>query len=259
MLAAPDRKAVDVKRLLILGGTAEGAAIARTAAKRFAGRLHVISSLAGRRAALPDLPGEVRVGGFGGADGLERYLREESIDSLVDATHPFAATISRNAYEACGRAGVLRIRFDRPLWTLPRDGRWIEAADAARAAEILPAVSERAFLTTGVGELDAFSTVAGVRFLVRLMDRPSAPPPLADCTLVIGKPPFTLASERALLAEHRIDTLVTKHSGGGGTEAKLTAAMDLGVRILLIRRPPMPPGESAATVDAVIAWIGQKL
>ena len=258
-MAAPDRSPAAAKRLLILGGTAEGAAIARKATTQFAGRLHVISSLAGRRAALPDLPGEVRVGGFGGADGLARYLREACIDYLVDATHPFAATMSGNAYDACERTGLPRIRFERPLWTLPLGGRWVEAADTSRAAEILPTIAARAFLTTGVGELGAFSKVTGVRFLVRLMDQPSVPPPLADCTLVIGKPPFSLASERALLLEHRIDTLVTKHSGGDGTEAKIKAAMELGVRILLIRRPPAPPGESATSTDAVIAWIQARL
>ncbi|MSO91968.1 MAG: cobalt-precorrin-6A reductase [Rhodospirillales bacterium] len=247
------------KRLLILGGTAEGAEIARKACARFAGRIHVISSLAGRRPSLPDLPGEVRVGGFGGAEGLEQYLRAESIDWVIDATHPFAETISDHAYDACLRADVPRIMLVRAPWRIPSDGAWVEVADSRRAAEILPTLAKRAFLTTGVGELDAFSRVTGVRFLVRLMDRPSAPLPLADCTLVVGRPPFTLENERALFREHRIDILVTKHSGGAGTEAKIKAAMELGVRILLIRRPPKPPGESAASADEVIAWLARRL
>ena len=247
----PDLEPAGPKRLLILGGTAEAAELARKACDLFAGRIQVISSLAGRRSALPDLPGQVRVGGFGGADGLEAYLRKESIDWLIDATHPFAETISDHAYAACLRAEVKRIALVRPPWRLPPKAAWVEVADFARAAEILPTISKRTFLTTGVGELDSFSQVNGVHFLVRLMDAPSQALPLADYALILGQPPFTLENERTLLREHRVDTLVSKHSGGAGTEAKIRAAIETGVRIVLIRRPPKPAGDWAESADEI--------
>lgn len=241
-------------RLLILGGTAEAAALAAALASRFGEDLDVTTSLAGRLATRPHLPGGLRVGGFGGAAGLAQYLSAEAIDLLIDATHPFAARISRHAAEACAAKAVPRLMLVRPPWQ-PADGdRWIEVADAANAAQRLPGLGRSAFLTTGAGEIPAFAGLSGVRFLVRLFASATGPLPLANYEVIVERPPFTVEGETHALRRHCIEVLVTKNSGGGATEAKLTAARALGLPVLIIRRPPLPEGERVAGVADAIAW-----
>lgn len=242
------------RRLLILGGTAEAAALARALAARFGDRLDVVTSLAGRLATRPDLPGRLRVGGFGGAAGLAVYLRAEAIDLLIDATHPFAAAISGHAAEACAVAEVPRLMLVRPPWRPAGGDRWIEAADAADAARRLPGLGRSAFLSTGLGEMPAFAGLDGIRFLVRLFAPAAGPVPLTDSEVIIDRPPFSVEGETALLSDHRIEVLVTKNSGGGATEAKLTAARALGLPVLIIARPPLPDGERVASVEQALNW-----
>ncbi|MCU0893143.1 MAG: cobalt-precorrin-6A reductase [Rhodospirillales bacterium] len=245
------------ERLLILGGTGEAAALAGAACAAFAD-LDVISSLAGRTETPRTLPGRVRVGGFGGADGIAAYLRIERIGLVIDATHPFAATISAHAAAACAATGTPRLLLLRPPWQ-PRPGdRWHDVAYAREAARLVAAASRRAFLTLGPGDLAAFSGLAHVFFLVRLIQPPAQPPPLAQYELVLARPPFALDEERALFARYRLDTLVTKQSGGA-TEAKLTAAREAGARVVMIRRPAKPAGERAATIAEAMAWLAERL
>jgi precorrin-6A/cobalt-precorrin-6A reductase len=246
------------KRLLILGGTAEAAALARRAVETFAADVDVVTSLAGRLPDRPDLPGEVRVGGFGGADGLRDYLRSARIDLLVDATHPFAAVISGNAAEACAVAGVPRLMLVRPAWRPEPGDQWQEVDSLAQAAALLPRIARRVFLTTGPGGIEAFTQVVGVWFLVRLFTQPSAPLPLPAHQTLVARPPFTRDGERRVLGEHRIDALVTKNSGGP-TETKLTAAREAGVRVIMIRRPKLPAGELVESADTAIAWLRNNL
>ena len=241
-------------RLLILGGTGEGAALARVLAARFGERLWVISSRAGRTRATDALPGAQRVGGFGGAAGLGRFLRDERIDGVIDATHPFAARISANARRACDEAGVPRLVVARPPWQQQPGDEWIEVADAAAAAARLPRLGRRAFLTVGAADLAAFAALSGVWCLVRLVDEPAHAMPLADYRLIVRRGPFDLAGERALFADNRIDVLVTKASGGAATAAKLTVAREAGCPVVMLRRPPAEPGERVATVDAAADW-----
>ena len=243
--------------LLILGGTGEARALAEGAAAAYPGRLHVISSLAGRLSRPPDLPGTVRVGGFGGAGGLARYLSHESIDMVVDATHPFAQGISANAGEACADAGVERLVLVRPPSLRPQGLDWIEADDLDHAALLLPASVRRVFLAVGRRGLEAFSRLTGVWFLVRLVEAPGDPLPLPQCTVVTGRPPDSLEDERRLLTTHAIDAMVIKDSGSG--EAKIAAAHELGVAVVAVRRPAPPTGEAAATVDEALAWIEDRL
>lgn len=246
------------KKILILGGTAEAARLARRAMDAFGDRAQIITSLAGRTRARSELPGQVRVGGFGGAQGLAEYLTADAIDAVIDATHPFAATISAHAAAACKEAGVPRLVLVRAPWR-PKPGHsWTDVDDLTAAAGALVGVAKRAFLTTGRGGLDAFAAVPEVWFLVRLMEAPERPLPLRDHQIIVQRPPFTVDSERALLAEHRINTLVAKNSGGI-TEAKITAAFDLGVRVVLIRRPPPPPGETVESVEQAMAWLRERL
>lgn len=235
-------------KLLILGGTAEAAALARAAA----GRAEITTSLAGR-AGVPTIPGRIRIGGFGGADGLGAYLRAEGIEAVIDATHPFAARISAHAAAACAAAVVPLLTLRRPDWTRQAGDRWIEVETMAEAVTRLPGLGRRAFLTVGAGEVAAFAPIRDVWFLVRLLKDASLP--LADYTVIPGRPPFAAEAERALMTEHGIDLLVSKASGGGATYGKIAAARRLGLPVLMIRRPPPPAGNSVDTVEAALDWL----
>lgn len=246
-------------RLLILGGTAEAAALARAGAARFGGDLEVTTSLAGRTERPGPLPGQVRIGGFGGPAGLAAYLAEHRIDRLIDATHPFAARISAAARQACAAAGVPRLMLLRPPWRRQPLDRWIEVADMAAAAAIVARLGRRAWLTIGAGEVACFSGVTGVRFLVRLVDPPRRPLPLRFCEVVVGRGPFALADERHLIARHAIDVLVCKASGGAATEPKLVAAREFSLPVVMVRRPPAEPGDAVETVEAALDWLAGTL
>lgn len=235
--------------ILLLGGTAEARSLA--AALMADGRA-VTSSLAGRvsRPALP--PGCVRVGGFGGVDGLVHYLADEQVDQVVDATHPFAAQISANAAAACARTGIPLVRLERPGWRdHPGAAGWTWVPDLA-GARAAAGDARRPFLTTGRQSLAAFSTWADRDVLVRVVDPPDSP--LPDRWRVIrARGPYDYAAEHRLLVEHEVDVLLTKDSGGEHTAAKLTAADDLGVSVFVVERPPRPDVPTVATVAAALA------
>lgn len=245
------------KTILILGGTAE----ARDLADRLTGRsgFRVITSLAGRTKSVAALSGEIRSGGFGGAEGLANYLSSETISLVIDATHPFAATISTHAFEACVDTNTPRITLTRPPWPLPEGGGWQEVANLTAAAETLPGLASRVFVTTGQRGLEAFTGMDDIHFLVRLIEMPADPLPLTDYRVITARPPHDLDTERALLSQHRIDCLVSKNSGGAATEAKITAALEASIPIVLIQRPAPPPGDCADSVDDCVAWIEEKL
>jgi precorrin-6A/cobalt-precorrin-6A reductase len=231
--------------VLILGGTTE----ARELAGDLAGEFRVITSLAGRVRAPAPLPGEVRIGGFGGVDGLVAWLRAERIAAIVDATHPFAAQMTAHAVAAAAQAGVPLLRLDRPGF--PPDPAWTVVPSLAAAADAL--TGDRVFLTTGRQNLDVFAGCPQW-FLVRAVDPPSGPAP-ARTEVLLDRGPFTVAGERALLRAHRIDVLVTKDSGGDATSAKLEAARAEGVAVVLVARPPAPPGvQRVATVAEAAQW-----
>ena len=244
-------------RTLILGGTSEARDLARRLA---ADGLAVTSSLAGR-VADPALPaGAVRIGGFGGPGGLTDYLRRERIAVVVDATHPFAATISASAVAACAAAGVPLLRLARPGWAdhpLAAGWRWVDSyPDAARAADEL---GSRIFLTAGRTTLSQFAGVGASFVLVRLVDpiRDVLP---AGWQVIRSRGPYTIEGERALMAGHGIDLLVTKDSGGALTVPKLTAAAELGVRVVVVRRPAEPVGVlQVSTVEAAAGWVSLAL
>jgi precorrin-6A/cobalt-precorrin-6A reductase len=241
------------RKLLILGGTTEAAELAGAA---FEAGVDVITSLAGRLEPRRTLPGRTRIGGFGGVPGLVRYLEQESIDAVIDATHPFAATISAHACTACSQASVRRLALVRPPWQPMPGDRWREVADLAEAAAVLPRIARRAFLTTGPGGIEAFSAAHGVWFLVRVFAAPATPLPLPRHATIVERPPFTLDSELALFRRHRIDTLVSKQSGGP-TDAKLAAAREAGAEVIMVRRPPPPPGIVAPSVAEALGWLRQ--
>ena len=240
-------------RLLLLGGTREALDLAQAASE--SAQLRIITSLAGRTRAPAKVPGEVRVGGFGGAEGLAAFLNTQAIDLLVDATHPFAETMAHNAAEACYEAGVPRLKLLRPAWKKREGDRWIEVETSGQAAEALIDLATRVFLTIGQQEIKAFSGHPEIWFLVRLIDAPADPLPLARHELVLGRGPFTESDEVTLMREHRIEALVAKNSGGALTHAKIAAARRLGLPVVMRRRPQAPTGETVETVDQALAWI----
>ena len=247
------------RRLLILAGTGEAAALARAAAAAFSGRLEVINSLSGRFVQPGRIAGAVRIGGFGGAKGLADYLRGERIDMVVDATHPFAQTISANACEACASANVPRLVLTRPRWRKRPADRWIEVDDMAEAAAELRRRGGRALITIGVKELHQFANLPDVFCLVRLIELSAAPLPLANYEVVTGRGPFTVAAEKALLAGRRIDVVVSKASGGKAIRAKITAARAMNLPVIMVRRPPDPEGERTSRIPAALGWIAERL
>lgn len=242
-------------KILILGGTGEAVALAKALTEAFGAGLTVVTSLAGRTKT-PTLPlGEIRVGGFGGVPGLTRYLREEGIDAVVDATHPFAARITANAVAACAAAGVPRLRLDRPAWKPVPGDDWRQVPDLQAAAALLPALGSRAFLTVGSSELWPFKEVPGVWFWARMIEPPAAGGLPETFTIVQARGPFSLDDEEAFLRRNRIDVLVTKNSGGDAAAAKLAAARGLRVPVVMVDRPPSPPGDGAPGIAETVEWL----
>ncbi|MET9775547.1 cobalt-precorrin-6A reductase [Streptomyces sp. NPDC006367] len=240
--------------VLILGGTTEARRLAAVLADRPGVR--VTTSLAGRVTRPGTVDGEVRVGGFGGPEGLAGWLRERRPDAVVDATHPFAERITANAAQAAAATGTPLVVLRRPGWRPGPGDRWHPAGSLAEAAGLLPDLGRRVLLTTGRLGLAAFAHLTGLHFVARSVEPPE--PPLPPGTRVLlARGPFTPAGERALLREHRIDVVVTKDSGGEATAAKLTAARDLALPVVVVRRPPLPPGADVVPdVPGVLRWLG---
>ncbi|MEU8520776.1 cobalt-precorrin-6A reductase [Streptomyces sp. NBC_01216] len=236
--------------VLVLGGTTE----ARELAEALHPAVRVTSSLAGR-VARPRMPaGEVRIGGFGGAEGLARWLAEHRVDAVIDATHPFAERISFNAARATASAHVPLLALRRPGWVPATGDDWHEAASLDEAAARLDGLGDRVFLTTGRLGLAAFAACPQW-FLVRSVDPPDTPLP-ARAELLLDRGPFTLDGERALLRRHRVDVLVTKDSGGAATAPKLAAAREAGIPVVVVRRPPAPRGVPVADhPEAAVHWV----
>jgi precorrin-6A/cobalt-precorrin-6A reductase len=251
--SAPDK-------VLILGGTGEAFALAQ----RLAGipELAVITSLAGRTREPKLPPGEVRVGGFGGADGLVAYMKENAVTRLINATHPFAATISENALAAHKESGVPMLRLLRPAWPKQPDDTWIAAANVERAAGICRWLGKRVLLSVGSQEIAAFADLPRAHFFVRMVDPPEAPLPLLSAEALVAKGPFALADERRLLLEREIDLIITKNSGGDATFAKIAAARELSIPVVMIERPEIalrPGTETVDSVDKAFDWLSAQV
>jgi precorrin-6A/cobalt-precorrin-6A reductase len=236
--------------ILILGGTAEARELAAALAR--SGQ-DVVTSLAGR-IRNPALPlGGVRVGSFGGIEGLIGYLSTAGVSAIVDATHPFAAQISENAAAAAERTGIPLIRLERPSWAdHPRAGTWSWVPDAA-AARAAGQNAGRPFLTSGRQSLDAFLAWGDRSVLVRLVELPDRSLP-ASWTVLISRGPYSYAGERKIMIDHSIDLLITKDSGGSHTAAKLDAAGDLGIDVVIIARPPRASAPHVVGVAEAMAW-----
>jgi precorrin-6A/cobalt-precorrin-6A reductase len=236
--------------ILILGGTSEASALARLLAAR--PDIPALLSLAGatRSPSLPPIPH--RVGGFGGADGLAAFLRDNCTEAVVDATHPFAERISANAAEACRITGTPLLALRRPPWRPVEGDRWTEVLDAPQAAAAIGSERRRVFLTVGRIELPAFLGTPH-DYLVRTIDPPERMP--AGARLILARGPFTEEDERRLLEEERIDVVVTKNSGGAATYGKIAAARALGLRVVLVRQPAAVAAGSVGTAEEALGWI----
>lgn len=237
-------------RVLVLGGTTEATRLAA----RLAGHptIRATVSLAGRTAEPAPQPIPMRIGGFGGVDGLVAWCQAEGIQAIVVATHPFAARIGWNAAEAARQLAIPAFTLTRPAWTPVEGDRWTEVADLDEAATALGAKPRRVMLTTGRLGLAAFAAAPHHWYLIRSIDPPE-PVALPQSEVILDRPPFDLAHELDLMKRHGIEVVVSKNAGGKATSAKIAAARTLGLPVVMVRRPPQPDLPSYKDVDALVA------
>ena len=245
-------------RILILGGTTEARQLAGKLAER--DDVSVTLSLAGRTESPVAQGVPTRSGGFGGAEGLAAYLRREQINLLIDATHPYAANISRNAAEAARAAGVPIFALRRPAWEPAEGDRWTLVADAAEAVKAVGPEPRKVFLALGRQEIAEFASVPQHSYVIRSVDPVEPPLDVPDATYILARGPFAETDELELLKKHRIDAIVAKNSGGSATYGKIAAAQKLGIEVILFRRPVLPDVPAAASVGGLLAkvdhWLG---
>jgi len=246
------------RRLLVLGGTGEAVEFSHQAAA-LAG-VDLIYTLAGRTRTPTQAGGRLHIGGFGGIDGLCDFLSNEKIDLVVDATHPFSTRMSHNSSRAAAALGLPALVLQRPPWRKGKGDNWIQVPNNREAANRLPDLGKRFFLTVGRSGLEFYATAPPqCHLVVRLVEPPSAPLPLADAELIIERAPNSLAHEKQLLMDHGIDCLVSKNSGGEATYAKIAAARALELPVLMIRRPRRPEGELVTSVATALSWLTSQL
>jgi precorrin-6A/cobalt-precorrin-6A reductase len=244
-------------KILILGGTAEARTLAGALVHRDG--MSVTLSLAGRTAEPAAQPVPVRRGGFGGADGLARYLRDERIDVLIDATHPYAATISANAARAADATGVPLLALRRPGWQKVTGDNWIEVESIDDAVAALGKDPRRVFLALGRKELQPFAAAPHHVYLVRSVDPVDPPLAVPHATYITARGPFSEAEDRALLEQNHIEIIVAKNSGGEATYGKIAAARALHLPVIMLQRPALPEVPSVETVEEVLDWLDHAL
>lgn len=244
-------------RILILGGTTE----ARLLAGRLAARsdLDVTLSLAGRTRDPARQPVPVRIGGFGGADGLAEYLLENRIEILMDATHPFAARISANAAIAARQTGIHAIALRRPEWMPVEGDRWTMVESIEKGVAALGKTPRRVFVTLGRQELESLVSVPEHFYLIRSVDPVEPPLDLPDADYLLARGPFPEEAECELLLSQRIDAILAKNSGGGATYGKIAAARALGIEVIMVRRPPAHDMPLAGTIEEALAMLNDHL
>jgi precorrin-6A/cobalt-precorrin-6A reductase len=244
-------------RILILGGTTEARQLAGRLAER--ADLDVTLSLAGRTVSAAPQPVPVRVGGFGGSAGLADYLVRERVDVLIDATHPYAAIISANAVAAARQSRVPLVALRRPPWTAVAGDRWIEVDNIDAAVQALGLTPRRVFVTLGRNELAPLCAAPQHFYLIRSVDPVDPPLQLPQARYVTGRGPFGESTDRALMAEHRIDEVIAKNSGGAATYGKIAAARALGIAVVMVRRPPTLDGPRVETVEEALTRLNHAL
>jgi precorrin-6A/cobalt-precorrin-6A reductase len=244
-------------KVLILGGTTEARQLAARLAQR-AG-LDVTLSLAGRTASPVPHAVPIRVGGFGGAEGLADHLAAEHVDALIDATHPYANIISKNAADAARKAAVPFVALRRPPWSAVAGDRWIEVSDGRAAVDAIGQECRNVFVAVGRNELAPFTSAPQHRYLIRSVDPvdPTLSLPLA--TYITARGPFSEANDRALMTQHKIEVVISKNSGGSAAYGKIAAARALGIEVIMLRRRPAPDAPSVNTIEDALAWLDHAL
>ncbi|UPK29705.1 cobalt-precorrin-6A reductase [Bradyrhizobium sp. 195] len=239
-------------RALILGGTADASLLAAEIAR--AG-IDAVYSYGGRTRAPADQPLPTRIGGFGGVSGLADYIRSERITHVIDATHPFAAEMSRNAVAACAETDTPLIALERAPWTRATGDNWIEIADVAAAVAALPEAPAKVFLAIGRQHIAPFAMKPQHAYTLRFVDPPEAPLPFA-AEMIVSRGPFTLHSELEMMRTRGIAWIVARNSGGDGARAKFDAARMLGLPVIVISRPELPRRRRVESVNDVMQWLG---
>ncbi|KIC43146.1 cobalt-precorrin-6X reductase [Ruegeria sp. ANG-R] len=237
--------------LLILGGTTEANALVKSVAEQ---GIPATYSYAGRVDSPRPQPVPTRVGGFGGAEGLARYIREHGISHIVDATHPFAAQMSSNAVEACITTATPLAALTRPAWVAQQGDDWQHVSDIEGAVDALSGPARRVFLAVGRMHLLDFAAQPQHHYLLRLVDEPETVP-LPNRDILVSRGPFTVEDDRALMLRHGTQLVVSKNAGGTGARAKLDAARALGLPVLMIDRPVMPQRTELTNVAQVLDWL----
>jgi precorrin-6A/cobalt-precorrin-6A reductase len=239
-------------RILLLGGTTEANLMATAIAK--AG-LAGVYSYAGRTDTPMGQPIHMRMGGFGGVEGLAAYLTDQAITHVIDATHPFAAQMSSHAVTACALTGTPLIALERAPWVAGAGDRWTPVADIPAAVSALAGPPQRVFLAIGRQQIEAFAAQPQHHYLLRLVDPPTGPLPLPQADVVVARGPFDVSGDTALLQTHRTEVVIAKNAGGKGAVAKIAAARALGLPVVMIDRPVIPPRRVAHTVKDVLDWL----
>lgn len=242
--------------LLILGGTTESRALAQRISET---GIKALYSYAGRTASPIPVPIPTRIGGFGGTEGLAEYLKDTGITHVVDATHPFAQTMSEQAAQACNETGTPMIALTRPAWTEGPEDIWTRVPDMDRAVATLSTESQRIFLAIGRQEVARFARYPQHYYLMRMVDVPDDPIPLPNHGILEARGPFTYEDDLALLDVHKIGLVISKNSGGDGARAKIDAARALGIPVLMIDRPKPPERRVVTSVDEVMEWLGHEV
>jgi precorrin-6A/cobalt-precorrin-6A reductase len=242
-------------RALILGGTGDANLLADAIAR---GGFNAIYSYAGRTRSPPDQPVPIRVGGFGGASGLADYIRREGITHVVDASHPFAAEMSRNAVAACETTGTKLIALERAPWVKVAADKWIEVPDIAAAVMALPVDRARVFLAIGRQHIAPFALKPQHAYLLRFVDAADEPLPFPDADVIIARGPFALPSEVELLRSRGIEWIVARNSGGEGARAKIEAARALRIPVVMVKRPELPDRPRVESVAEIMRWLGHR-
>jgi precorrin-6A/cobalt-precorrin-6A reductase len=241
-------------RALILGGTADASLLAAEIAR--AG-IDAVYSYGGRTRVPANQPLPTRIGGFGGVSGLADYIRREDITHVIDATHPFAAEMSRNAVAACAETGTPLIALERAPWTKAPGDNWIEIPDVDAAVAALPEAPENVFLAIGRQHIAPFATKPQHAYTLRFVDPPEAPLPFA-ADVIVSRGPFTLEGELEMMRKRSITRIVARNSGGDGARAKIGAARRLGLPVIMISRPQLPERLRVESVAAIMQWLGHR-
>lgn len=239
-------------RALILGGTADASLLAAEIAR--AG-IDAVYSYGGRTRAPADQPLPTRIGGFGGVSGLADYIRGEGITHVIDATHPFAAEMSRHAVDASAETRTPLIALERAPWTKAPGDNWIEVANVDAAVAALPGTPANVFLAIGRQHIAPFASKPQHAYTLRFVDPPATPPPFA-ADVIVSHGPFTLDGELEMMRTRGIDWIVARNSGGDGARAKIDAARTLGLPVIMIARPKLPERSQVENVAEIMQWLG---